>query len=111
MKFALHAVVGVLVVAAAVATLVQTYRVGESGARAAWGTVASGQPALNVDLRNAFVQPAGIKHAGAVRPAGRTVRPPRGGRASPLAVCGNALASWKVAGNLEGRQPLATEHR
>jgi uncharacterized membrane protein len=41
-KFALHAVVGVLVVAAAVATLVQTYRVGESGARAAWGTVASG---------------------------------------------------------------------
>jgi hypothetical protein len=40
-KFALHAVVGVLVIAAAVATLVQTYRVGESGARAAWGTVAS----------------------------------------------------------------------
>jgi hypothetical protein len=41
-KFALHAVVGVLVIAAAVATLVQTYRVGESGARAAWGIVASG---------------------------------------------------------------------
>ena len=41
-KFALHAVVGVLVIAAAVATLVQTYRVGESGARAAWGNVASG---------------------------------------------------------------------
>src|SRR5262249_19509470 len=38
-KFALHAVVGVLVIAAAVATLVQGYRVGESGARAAWGTV------------------------------------------------------------------------
>jgi hypothetical protein len=41
-KFALHAVVGVLVIAAAVATLVQTYRIGESGARAAWGNVASG---------------------------------------------------------------------
>jgi hypothetical protein len=41
-KFALHAVVEVLVIAAAVATLVQTYRVGESGARAAWGNVASG---------------------------------------------------------------------
>jgi Predicted membrane protein (DUF2231) len=41
-KFALHAGVGVLVIAAAVATLVQTYRVGESGTRAAWGNVASG---------------------------------------------------------------------
>jgi hypothetical protein len=41
-QFGLHAVVGVLVVAAAVAMLVQTYRVGESGARAAWGTVALG---------------------------------------------------------------------
>jgi hypothetical protein len=40
-KFALHAVVGVLVIAAAVATLVQTYRIGDSGARAAWGNVAS----------------------------------------------------------------------
>lgn len=40
-KFTLHAVVGVLVIAAAVATLVQTYRVGESGARTVWGTVAS----------------------------------------------------------------------
>jgi hypothetical protein len=40
-KFALHAVVGVLVIAAAAATLVQAYRVGESGARAAWGNVAS----------------------------------------------------------------------
>jgi len=37
----LHVVVGVLVIAAAVATLVQTYRVGESGARAAWGTTAA----------------------------------------------------------------------
>jgi hypothetical protein len=37
----LHVAVGVLVIAAAVATLVQTYRVGESGARAAWGTVAA----------------------------------------------------------------------
>jgi hypothetical protein len=36
-----HAVVGVLVIAAAVAMLVQTYRVGESGARAAWGSTAS----------------------------------------------------------------------
>lgn len=41
-KFALHAVVGVLVVAAAATMLVQTYRVGESGARAAWGNVAWG---------------------------------------------------------------------
>jgi hypothetical protein len=40
-KATLHAVVGVLVIAAAVATLVQTYRVGESGARAAWGSTAS----------------------------------------------------------------------
>lgn len=40
-KFAVHSVVGVLVIAAAVATLVQTYRVGNSGARAAWGTVAA----------------------------------------------------------------------
>lgn len=38
----LHAVIGVLVIIAAVATLVQTYRVGDSGARAAWGTVALG---------------------------------------------------------------------
>jgi uncharacterized membrane protein len=37
----LHAVIGVLVIAAAVAMLVQTYRVGESGARAAWGSTAS----------------------------------------------------------------------
>jgi uncharacterized membrane protein (UPF0182 family) len=36
----LHALVAVLVVAAAVATIVQTYRVGDSGARAAWATVA-----------------------------------------------------------------------
>jgi hypothetical protein len=40
-QFGLHAVIGVLVIAAAVATLVQTYRVGESGARAAWGSTAS----------------------------------------------------------------------
>jgi hypothetical protein len=40
-KFALHAVVGLLVVAAAAATLVQTYRIGDSGARAAWGNVTS----------------------------------------------------------------------
>jgi len=43
-KFSLHAVVGVLVIAAAVATLVQTYRIGDSGARAAWGNVASTTP-------------------------------------------------------------------
>ncbi|BBX98819.1 DUF2231 domain-containing protein [Mycobacterium lacus] len=41
--FAVHAVVAVLVIAAAVATLAQTYRVGESGARAAWGPVTSAQ--------------------------------------------------------------------
>jgi uncharacterized membrane protein len=40
-KLAVQAVVGVLVIAAAVATLVQSYRVGESGARAAWGTVSA----------------------------------------------------------------------
>jgi hypothetical protein len=40
-KLALQAVVGVLVIAAAVATLVQTYRIGDSGARAAWGNTAS----------------------------------------------------------------------
>jgi len=40
-KFALHSVVGVLVIAAAVATLVQVYRIGDSGARAAWGNVTS----------------------------------------------------------------------
>jgi hypothetical protein len=40
-KFSLHAVVAVLVIAAAVATLVQTYRIGDSGARAAWGNAAS----------------------------------------------------------------------
>ena len=40
----LQAVVAVLVIAAAVATLVQTYRVGDSGARAAWGNVTSSAP-------------------------------------------------------------------
>jgi len=40
-KFALHSVVGVLVIVAAVATLVQTYRIGDSGARAAWGNLTS----------------------------------------------------------------------
>jgi len=40
-KFAIHSVVGVLVIAAAVATLVQTYRIGDSGARAAWGNLTS----------------------------------------------------------------------
>ena len=39
-KFSLHALVAVLVIAAAVATLVQTYRIGDSGARATWGNVA-----------------------------------------------------------------------
>ena len=42
--FAFHAVVGVLVIVAAVATLIQTYRIGDSGARAAWGTVTSSAP-------------------------------------------------------------------
>ncbi|BBZ50125.1 hypothetical protein H7H82_10505 [Mycobacterium heidelbergense] len=40
-KFSLHSLVGVLVIAAAVGTLVQTYRIGDSGARAAWGSVTS----------------------------------------------------------------------
>ncbi len=40
-KFTLHSVVGVLVIIAAVSTLVQTYRIGETGARAAWGNVTS----------------------------------------------------------------------
>lgn len=40
-KFTLQSVVGLLVIAAAVATLVQTYRIGDSGARAAWGNVTS----------------------------------------------------------------------
>ncbi|BAX90416.1 DUF2231 domain-containing protein [Mycobacterium shigaense] len=40
-KAALHAAIAVLVVVAAVATLVQTYRVGDSGARAAWGNLTS----------------------------------------------------------------------
>ncbi|OIN78672.1 hypothetical protein K3U93_01225 [Mycobacterium malmoense] len=40
-KFAAHSMVGVLVIVAAVATLVQTYRIGDSGARAAWGNVTS----------------------------------------------------------------------
>jgi len=39
--FALRSVVGVLVIVAAVATLVQTYRIGDSGARAAWGNLTS----------------------------------------------------------------------
>ena len=42
--FALHAVVGVLVIVAAVATLIQTYRIGDSGARAAWGNLTSSAP-------------------------------------------------------------------
>lgn len=46
-KFGLHAVVGVLVILAAVATLVQTYRVGDSGARAAWGNLASASAGAN----------------------------------------------------------------
>jgi len=40
----LRAVVGVLVIVAAVSTLIQTYRIGDSGARAAWGTVTSTAP-------------------------------------------------------------------
>lgn len=64
-----HTVVGILVIAAAVATLVQSYRVGESGARAAWGTVA----------------------------AAHTLGPNRSATArrssEPFAVCGRSLAS------------------
>jgi hypothetical protein len=43
-KLAMHSVVGLLVILAALATLVQTYRIGESGARAAWGNVTSSAP-------------------------------------------------------------------
>ncbi|ETW24523.1 DUF2231 domain-containing protein [Mycobacterium gastri] len=39
-KPVVHLLVTLLVVTAAAATLVQTYRVGDSGARAAWGSVA-----------------------------------------------------------------------
>lgn len=39
-----HSVVGVLVIVAAVATLIQTYRIGDSGARAAWGNLSSSAP-------------------------------------------------------------------
>jgi glucan phosphoethanolaminetransferase (alkaline phosphatase superfamily) len=38
-KTAVHAAVSLLVIAAAVTVLVQTYRIGESGARAAWGNL------------------------------------------------------------------------
>jgi hypothetical protein len=40
-KVGVQALVGALVIAAAAATLIQSYRVGESGARAAWGTVSA----------------------------------------------------------------------
>src|ERR1700761_5271244 len=40
-KLVLQGLVGLLVIAAAAATLIQIYRVGESGARAAWGNLAS----------------------------------------------------------------------
>ena len=69
----LHAVVGVLVIAAAVATMIQTYRIGDSGARAAWGNTASGPGRANCSA---------------------TAR-----RSSePFAVCGRALAIWKLVG-------------
>jgi len=68
-KITLHAVVGLLVIAAAVATLVQSYRVGESGARAAWGTVASAQA-------------RGPNCAATARRS-----------SEPLAVCGSSLAT------------------
>ncbi len=42
--FVMQSAVGALVIVAAVATLIQTYRVGDSGARAAWGTVTSSAP-------------------------------------------------------------------
>lgn len=40
-KFVVHGLVGLLVVSAAAATLFQIFRVGESGARATWGNLAS----------------------------------------------------------------------
>ncbi|TVS89246.1 DUF2231 domain-containing protein [Mycobacterium helveticum] len=39
-----QSVIGVLVIVAAAATLIQTYRIGDSGARAAWGDVSSSAP-------------------------------------------------------------------
>ena len=41
---AVHTVVGVLVIVTAAATVIQTYRIGDSGARAAWGNVTSAPP-------------------------------------------------------------------
>jgi hypothetical protein len=52
-QFALHSVIAALVIAAAAATLVQSYRVGESGARAAWGNLASGGGHLSVCAESA----------------------------------------------------------
>ncbi len=75
-KFALHGAIGVLVIAAAVATLVQTYRIGDSGARAAWGNVAS-----NV-TGSAQSHPRWANCSATARRS-----------SEPLAVCGSALAS------------------
>lgn len=41
LKPAVHALIVVLVIAASLASMVQVYRAGESGARAAWGTFVS----------------------------------------------------------------------
>lgn len=52
-RTAARAVVAVLVTAAAVATLFQTYRVGESGARAAWGSVNAAPASVELATRHA----------------------------------------------------------
>jgi|GraSoiStandDraft_5_1057265.scaffolds.fasta_scaffold46103_2 hypothetical protein len=97
-KFALHAVVGLLVIAAAVGTLVQTYRIGDSGARAAWGNLTSSAPNL-LGGQPFWSTRAGepLGHGAAVQRAFRGVRQ----RASLL----------DGGGHLERRQPLTAEHR
>ncbi|CAM4262250.1 hypothetical protein MB901379_00239 [Mycobacterium basiliense] len=47
-KSGVRALVTLLVISAAAATLVQTYRVGDSGAQAAWGSVASAPAELRL---------------------------------------------------------------
>ncbi|MHA7653446.1 DUF2231 domain-containing protein [Mycobacterium sp. ML4] len=70
-KPVVHVVIAVLVVAAAAATLVQTYRVGDSGARAAWGSVTASRS-----------QAGWPKRADTARRS-----------SEPLAVCGSSSAT------------------
>ncbi|HTQ20774.1 DUF2231 domain-containing protein [Mycobacterium sp.] len=54
-KIGLHATVSVLVIVAAITVLLQTYRIGESGARAVWGNQAS-RPAAELLGHGAAVE-------------------------------------------------------